>query len=205
VQGICEICGAEYEKTRSNQKYCPECGRNPKAAARRYREAVRTNKLHAGEYDIPKVWTCKQCGKEILAIYKKSFCSDACQKEYVAQNAECSECHRKLIEVGIRRTYFGLAFCSDACREKAQNRRKEAAAEAARLEAERTRQMAGKETFRCLVCKKVFQRPISKEPYVCGDACKRIYIQCQREKPVLCRARDEPRTIFAGEEEKAHR
>lgn len=169
---ICEICGAEYEASRRNQKYCRECGRNPDGAVKHYQIAVKRNKLHAGECDKPREWVCKQCGKKILSVYKRDFCSTACRQEYISNDVRCTVCKRKLIEVGIYRTHYGRAFCSAECKEHYA----EILAEQKQLlEGEEPQQEPGTETLRCLVCHKLFQRPISKELYVCSETCKTVY------------------------------
>ena len=180
MQKICEICGESYEASRSNQKYCPECGKNPQKISKDYDAAVRANKKHAGDYDRPRERICEQCGKTFLSLYSRRFCSDSCQREHIAQTATCTTCGRRLIDLGIRRERAGIAFCSEACREKHKKDLREAR-EKARAESE-PKQVPGTETLRCLVCHKLFQRPISKDPYVCSDSCKETFLRRQQER-----------------------
>ena len=45
----CEICAAEYDASRANQRYCQECGKNPELARRKLIAAEIRNKEHAGD------------------------------------------------------------------------------------------------------------------------------------------------------------
>ena len=180
MQKFCDICGETVESRRSNQKYCPDCGANPRKARSRYSAAVRANKRHAGEYDQPREWVCKQCGKIVLSIYSRSFCSKNCEREYIANDVRCTVCRRKLIDLGIRRERYGIAFCSEACQEVHQKELREARER--EREEERLKNPPGTETLRCLVCHKLFQRPISKAPYVCSDSCKETFLLRQQER-----------------------
>ena len=118
---VCEICGTEFEPVNGTQKYCPDCGKNPEWARRRYAIAVDMNKRNAGEQDIPVEIECINCGKKFLTVYKgRGFCSEACKEEYHINNAVCPVCHCKLIDKGIT---TGRGYCSDECKDKARLQR----------------------------------------------------------------------------------
>ena len=125
---ICEICGDEFQERKSNQKYCPVCGKNPEKTRKEYEKAQKTLNRHAGVYDTPKTKTCAYCGKEFQTLFGAKFCSDKCEEQYRIENAECSYCHRKLYPLGIiiKNTNGGVRFCSDICEEKYKTERKTA-------------------------------------------------------------------------------
>lgn len=166
---VCEICGDEYEASRSTQKYCKVCGKNSSKARMKYQLAVHNNKIHAGEFDRPKEVNCKYCGKVFHTLYGRTFCSEQCEKSYIVENNTCTFCHCKLIDKGIRISHYGKVFCSDECRAAFREKYKPKPAEADQIVPE------GQELLRCLICNKLFQRPISKDPYVCSPTCSNIY------------------------------
>ena len=76
----CAICGAEFEATRSNQKYCSraECKRERK---RRYLNAWRRANRKA--VNLQSVMKCEICGAEFEATRSnQKYCSRAeCKRE----------------------------------------------------------------------------------------------------------------------------
>ena len=111
---ICEICHDEFNESRSDQKYCRGCGKDPEGARKKYIKAEIINKINAGDlYKVNKV-TCKDCGKVILTTYKRTFCSTACRENNRIKTAKCPVCGDKLINKGNR---SGRGYCCDECKQ----------------------------------------------------------------------------------------
>lgn len=121
---ICEICKEEFEETKSSQKYCPKCGKNPNRALARQRRNRKTLEYHMGIWDEPVEKECKQCGKKFTTLFNRKFCSESCQTQYRIENATCTFCGKNLYNMGItiNNPQGGKHFCSDNCR-KAYNER----------------------------------------------------------------------------------
>lgn len=113
---ICEICGDEYEPTRSNQKYCKACGKNPEGARQHYARAEFINRIHAGDLHPDHEIVCKECGRKFVSSYNRSFCSAVCSEKHRIKTARCPVCERLLCKAG---NLTGRGYCSDECRETA--------------------------------------------------------------------------------------
>lgn len=117
----CEICGAIFQTDRISRKYCEECGKNPTRARQRIARAVRVNKRNAGDWEKVYDCICKYCGKTFQSTYKRTFCSDDCQRGYNVENAKCCNCGKPMLDVGIRIEHQGgWHYCSHECREEAR-------------------------------------------------------------------------------------
>lgn len=110
----CEICAAEYDASRANQRFCRDCGKNPELARRRYIKAELTSKRNAGDMYKPREYTCKVCGKKTISTYNRTFCSNACLQLHIVYTAKCPVCGDLLTSKG-RMT--GKGCCSDECTE----------------------------------------------------------------------------------------
>lgn len=110
----CEICAAEYNASRVNQRFCQECGKNPERARRRYIAAEIRNKENAGDRYKVREYTCKTCGKKTLSTYNRTFCSNTCLQLHIINTAKCPVCGALLASKG-RMT--GKGCCSDECRD----------------------------------------------------------------------------------------
>lgn len=120
LKKICEICGMSFEARHANQKYCEECGRNPRRAKRQYQQAVLINKINAGDFDkiSSRDYVCEQCGRKFISYNGAKFCSTRCYKQHNIESARCSNCGKHLVDFGIKiETTGGWHYCSDACRE----------------------------------------------------------------------------------------
>jgi len=104
----CLKCGKEYIVNSARQKYCPDCayeavreidrmqGRGNLARAVRkygqsYKEQIKKEKIKAWHANkTAKI--CPICGKSFMPAYnyKRSTCSDICQKNYVRYAAALS-------------------------------------------------------------------------------------------------------------------
>lgn len=117
----CEICLSEYQEKRQNQKYCSECGKDPKKMKKHYEIATYINKKNAGEFDpVVNENSCRMCNKRWLSIYSRTFCSPQCLELYRKENGRCLECSQLLIEKGIT---SGRGFCSETCRTASQRKK----------------------------------------------------------------------------------
>lgn len=105
--GRCVRCGAEFERTRKDRKYCSfECRRAD------YEDRERAKRQH--------VVACLYCGKEFVGIgdYRK-YCSPECSyKARMKNHGEpvtkvCANCGKRF----TANTYSGATqkFCSDEC------------------------------------------------------------------------------------------
>lgn len=112
----CEICWSEYQESKSNQKYCPECGKDPYKARKHYEIAEYINKVHAGDlYKVPEPTNCVMCGNVIYSSYGKQFCSTQCLEIHRTQTAKCKICGELLISKGNE---SGRGFCTIECKNK---------------------------------------------------------------------------------------
>lgn len=112
---ICEVCGDEFQESRSNQLYCSDCGKNSERAREHYKRAEIINKIHAGDlYKVEEI-TCVECGKKILTTYNRTFCSTSCSEKHRIKTAKCPVCHTLLID-NCNNT--GRGYCSEECRQK---------------------------------------------------------------------------------------
>lgn len=113
----CEICGDSFIETRSIQKYCPDCGKNPEKARRHYTQAEYTANVHAGVYNQQKTVICPECDREFVTYMGRRFCSDTCKANYRIHNATCTYCHANLLSQGIVITNIngGVRFCNNQC------------------------------------------------------------------------------------------
>lgn len=113
---ICEICGESYMASRSNQKYCPECGVHPGQARNRLKRALRINKMHSGEFDRPVERVCMECGKKILTPHHSpKFCNQRCRQAYAVKHARCLFCGKSLIK---KDSVAEKGYCSEECQKK---------------------------------------------------------------------------------------
>lgn len=158
---ICEICGNDFIASKSDQKYCPTCGKNPERARARYKIAVRINKEHAGDAFKPKQCVCVECGKAFMSVYNRDLCSDTCRHTYRLKTAKCPVCGVLLASKGI---VAERGYCSDSCKE----------AHRLKVAIEQGRYIA------CEQCGKMF---ISKKEYgrFCGNTCARAYQQAHKK------------------------
>ena len=109
----CEVCWDKYDETKSYQKYCPACGKDPERARRRYAKAEYINKIHAGDVNKVREGSCTECGKKVLTTYGARFCSTACQENHRMKTARCPMCNGLLIE---KENYSGRGYCSGECK-----------------------------------------------------------------------------------------
>lgn len=110
----CEVCQSDYEAVRSNQKYCPDCAKNPDLSRRKLIAAEIRNKEHAGDRYKVREYTCKYCGKRFASTYGGGYCSHACNQQHIVETAKCPVCGDLLASKG-RMT--GKGCCSDECRD----------------------------------------------------------------------------------------
>lgn len=119
----CEICWDEFEESKSNQKYCKSCGKNPERARRRLVKAERINKINSGEFYASKTRTCFKCGTVFSTISNRNYCSEKCKHENQYEKfekAKCEICGRLLSEVG---NFTGRGTCSEACKRESNTRK----------------------------------------------------------------------------------
>ncbi len=113
----CEICNGGFSTKNKNQRYCPECGKNPERARRSISKAERINRQHAGDwYKPPAKAICEECGKEFFAIRSKSYCSDICRHSHYVKKSRCPICGTSLWDIGIESEQD--ICCSPECQEK---------------------------------------------------------------------------------------
>lgn len=114
----CAICGGFFYPNRAYQKYCSECRNHPERKKKQYEIAVSINMRHAGQEKKPIEQICKQCGKLFKFPKERKFCSDRCTKQNAIENARCSQCGVRLLDLGIEVTpnSHNLYFCSERCR-----------------------------------------------------------------------------------------
>jgi len=117
---LCIICGDEYEESRSDQKYCKVCGKDPERYRKHYEIATYINKKNAG--DLYKVieQNCQECGKKILSTYHRTFCSTVCMEIYRAKTAKCPVCNKLLADY---KKNIGYGYCSEDCKKINQLKR----------------------------------------------------------------------------------
>lgn len=152
----CEICAAEYDASRVNQRFCKECGKNPELARRRYIAAEIRNKENAGDRYKVREYTCKVCGKKTLSTYNRTFCSDACLQLHIVNTAKCPVCGDLLVSKG-RMT--GKGCCSDEC-----------------TEAQRLQVAKASGRYRaCKQCGEMFIAPQEQSKF-CGVPCYRVWV-----------------------------
>lgn len=158
---VCEICGDDFIASKSDQKYCPTCGKNPGRTRVQYRIAVQVNKEHAGDAFKPKQLVCMECGKTFISTYNREFCGNSCRHTYRLKTAKCPECGALLASKGIVAEH---GYCSDSCKE----------AHVLQVAIEKGRYIA------CEQCGKMF---ISKKEYgrFCGNICARAYQQTHKK------------------------
>lgn len=173
---ICEICGDEYDGT-VNQKYCPDCGKRPDRARKRYEKAQQMLNRHMGIYDEPKTKNCSQCGKEFSTYADRKFCSKKCEKQYRIENAKCTYCGKKLLTLGIEHCSLtgGVRFCSDECKGKYREKRVEAGEIASRTCPHCSKVFSGKSTVFC--SKVCYEQAVANgwKP----DRYKRVEMACE--------------------------
>lgn len=80
----CDICGIPFEARRSNQRYCPECRKNPRTKWNELNRAfqdsyARIEKTNYTRYNV----TCKYCKKNFqTTTLDRKFCSENCKQKY---------------------------------------------------------------------------------------------------------------------------
>lgn len=91
---ICAICGVKFMPTRQTQRYCFECGSDPRRASQKYIRAELINRTHAGDKKQKLSafafnnaqgtayisHRCLICGKP-LKVRQDACCSDDCKKK----------------------------------------------------------------------------------------------------------------------------
>ena len=96
MQKECEICGAIFNTTRTNRKYCDDCGKNPKQSQSSLNRAVMRSKYRLGEFDKVREKTCSYCNKTFKTMTNKDFCGNECEKNYKIRNNLCQWCKKPL-------------------------------------------------------------------------------------------------------------
>lgn len=119
----CEICGAWFAPNRSNQKYCPECGKDSTRAWRTLNKRMRYSVARAGTgRPVSKTEKeCEYCHKTFICYngITSAYCSKACELADKIQKTKCAYCGKPMLETDDRRDVPSYNwYCSPECREK---------------------------------------------------------------------------------------